>query len=87
MREGYIQRKVRDYAEFKGWVARRWSSPGRRSVPDYIFFRNGEVKMIEFKSTGKKPTKAQRKEHRRLNRAGFPVDVIDNIEEGKRLME
>jgi len=87
MREGYIQKKVKDYAETKGWLARKWSSPGRRSVPDYIFFRKGKVKMIEFKSTGKKPTKGQRREHRRLNQTGFPVDVIDNIEDGKKLME
>lgn len=87
MREGYIQKKVRDFAEYKGWVARRWSSPGRRSVPDYIFFRNGEVKMIEFKSTGKKATKSQKREHRRFYKEGFPVDVIDNIEDGKKLMK
>lgn len=82
-----IEKAVKDYARKRGWIARKWSSPGNAGVPDDLFFREGVLVIIEFKKRGKKPTPKQRSEHRRLRNQGFEVHVIDNKEDGKALFD
>ena len=82
-----IEKSVKDYARKKGWIARKWSSPGNNGVPDDLFFRNGILIIIEFKRKGRKPTPKQRDEHRRLRNQGFEVHVIDTKEVGKALFD
>ena len=47
-----------------------------------MYFKGGEVKLIEFKALGKTPTRGQSMVHKMLRKAGFEVDVVDNIEQG-----
>lgn len=82
MRESAIEKKVTDYAKKQGWLTYKFSSPGKRSVPDQIFFKNNYTFFIEFKATGKKATPAQIREHKKLSKQGFVVFVIDGIQGG-----
>lgn len=62
-----------------GGTCEKFTSPGRRSVPDRICsLRRGVVFFIEFKAPGEKPTPAQERDHARRRARGFRVYVVDN---------
>ena len=86
MLERDIQKKCVAYARKNGWWARKFTAQGRRSVPDYIFARSGEVVFVEFKRPGGKVTELQEEEHKEMRAAGLVVLVIDSFEEFKTLM-
>ena len=87
-RESLIERKVCRYARSKGLRADKWTSPGRRSVPDRIILGPERlIFFIEFKRPGEKPTKLQEAEHAELRKLGFSVFVIDNVEDGIALID
>lgn len=79
-----IEKRVKAYAESKGWLTRKWTSPGHSFVPDQIFIRpDGHVFFIEMKRTGARPTAGQLREHEKLRKQGCVVVVIDSVESGK----
>ena len=82
MRESKIEQKVCEYAKAKGFLVYKFSSPGNRGVPDRIFMKNGRMFFIEFKATGKTTTALQDKVIDGISRQGFPVFIVDNIEDG-----
>lgn len=86
MRESFIEKKVVSDAISKGWITFKWVSTAQRGVPDRLFFKNGHVVIAEFKAPKKKPTKYQAAIHKKLNKAGFIVHVIDDIEEAKKIL-
>ena len=76
--EAYFVRQVKD--KLKG-IAFKFTSPGRRSVPDRLVLLPGERTIfVELKAEGKKPTEGQLREHVRLRALGFQVDIIDSKE-------
>jgi hypothetical protein len=94
LREIDVQEAVVRYARARGCWARKFASPSNRSVPDYLFSYGKEWLeevpakwAIEFKAPGKKPTELQEKEHQAMRRTGWAVWVIDNIAEGKRIID
>lgn len=87
MLEKDIERKVCDYAKQKGMLAYKFSSPNHAAVPDRMFISKGLVFFVEFKRGGAKPTPAQIREHARLSEHGAMVYVIDNVEDGKYLID
>lgn len=87
MRESEIEKKVSEYAKAKGWLVYKFVSPSQRGVPDKIFIRGGEIYFIEFKASGKKPTKLQDKVFSKIRGELFEVYIIDNIEQGKLLID
>lgn len=88
MLERDIERRVKDYAELKGWLTRKWTSPGHSFVPDQIFISpDGKVIFVEFKQLGKKPTAGQLREHQRLQQHKAAVWVIDSVESGKLMVD
>jgi hypothetical protein len=78
-----IERKVCKWAQDRGWLAYKFTSPGRRSVPDRIFARAGRIVFIEFKRPGGRLTDLQRREIHRLQRAGFTAVVAYSVEEAQ----
>ena len=86
MRESYIETKVTQAAKANGWLAYKWVSPSQRGVPDRLYFKKGNLVIVEFKAPGKKPTPYQQAIHRRLAAAGWEVHIIDNIDKGKELL-
>ena len=86
-RESEMEKKVTQHAKKNKWLSYKWVSPSQRGVPDRLYFKDGKVKIIEFKAPGKSPTGGQRLIHISLERCGFPVHVVDNVEKGVELFE
>jgi hypothetical protein len=86
--EKQIEAKVCDYAKTKGVLAYKFTSPARAAVPDRLFIaQDGRMWFCEFKAAGKKPTPAQEREHDRLRQQMVNVFVIDNVAEGKAMID
>ena len=86
MRESLIEKAVSDYGRSKGWIVWKFRSPANKAVPDRIFLRSEVTFFIEFKATGKKPTKLQLWTHEKLRDQGFKVYVVDDIDQGKQII-
>lgn len=85
MLESKIEKEVTKYAESLGWLAYKFTSPGKRGVPDHIYFKEGRTLLIEFKQWGKMPSKLQRLHINKLKKELIPVYVIDSIVTGKEV--
>lgn len=71
--EQYAARK----AKAAGFLFYKFTSPGRRSVPDRIVLMpGGRIEFIEFKSASGRLTPLQAAEHERLRSMGFAVHVM-----------
>lgn len=82
-----IEKRVCDFAKSLGMLVYKFTSPSRRSVPDRMFItKDGKVFFIEFKRKGQKPTDAQKVEMTKIEKQGVPVYVVDNVEDGKRIV-
>ena len=88
MLEKDIERRVCDYARSRGCEAEKFTSPNKGFVPDRLFTAPGaRLWFCEFKRPGQKPTPQQQRDHERRRAMGFRVYVIDDIEEGKRMVD
>lgn len=82
-----IEGPVCQYARDLGWLAHKFTSPARRSVPDRIFLGpGGSVFFIEFKAPGKRVTEKQGMEIDKLQALGHRVWIADSIAEGKKIV-
>lgn len=81
-----IQEPCVKWARKQGWWARKFSSPANRSVPDYLFAKDGVKIAVEFKAPKKEPTEAQAEEIAAMKYAGWSVYVIDDIERFKSVL-
>ena len=83
-----IEAKVKAYARDQGMLTYKFTSPARAAVPDDMFIcTTGKVMFIEFKRKGKVPTPAQLREHERLRGHRIAVYVVDDVEEGKKIID
>lgn len=81
MREAEIEQRLVSVAKRRGFTAEKFTSPGRRSVPDRIVWGGaGRLFFVECKATGAKPTPAQERDHAKRRAAGFLVFVVDSYE-------
>lgn len=88
MLEKAIEAKVCEYARSKGWLAYKFTSPARAAVPDRLLISPaGKCVFIEFKREGQKPSEAQKREHQRLREQNVSVFVIDNVADGKAVVD
>lgn len=86
--ESDVEKPVKDYARSKGFYVRKFKSANNRSVPDDIFSTpKGVVFFIEFKRPGKVATPAQADEHKYMQKHRLRVHVIDNVQDGKTLID
>lgn len=88
MLEKNIEAKVCGYARERGLLAYKFTSPAHAAVPDRLFILpGGRMFFCEFKRRGQKPTPAQEREHKRLRAYDVPVFVIDNVDDGLRMID
>ena len=88
MLERDIEKRVKDYARSKGFLAYKFTSPAHIGVPDGLFISPvGFVIFVEFKQTGKKPTAMQQREIDRINQHGVLAMVVDSVEQGRGLID
>jgi len=86
--EKIVEAKVNSYAQSKGFLTYKFTSPARRAVPDRIYISpKGTVIFVEFKREGHKPTPPQEREHHRLRMQNVNVFVIDNVEAGEFMVD
>ena len=63
-----------------GGTCEKFTSPGRRSVPDRVVtLPEGRIIFVELKAPGKKPTELQERDHQRRRDLGCDVRVIDSM--------
>ena len=82
MKESEIEKHLRAEAKRMGGMAVKFTSPGLDGVPDRIVLLPGrKIAFVELKAPGKKPRPLQEKRMRQLKSLGFPVYVIDGVEQ------
>lgn len=65
-----------------GGLCEKFTSPGRRAVPDRIVtLPGGRIIFVELKRPGGKPTELQLRDHARRRTLGCDVRVIDSKEQ------
>lgn len=75
--ENYLVKRVKE----RGGLCEKFTSPGRRSVPDRIvILPGGKLFFVELKAPGRKPTVAQAHDHAVRANLGFPVLVLNSKE-------
>ena len=88
MLEKQIEAKVCEYAKTKNILVYKFTSPARAAVPDRLFVTpDGRMFFCEFKREGLKPTPAQEREHTKLRQHKVNVFVVDNVEQGKSMID
>lgn len=67
-----------------GGLCEKFTSPGRRSVPDRIItMPGGRIIFVELKRPCAKPTEAQIRDHEKRRKLGCDVRVIDSLEDAR----
>ena len=79
--ESTIEQRLRKEAKSRGGLALKFVSPGMSGVPDrLVLMPGGRMAFIELKAPGKTPRALQKKRKEQLERLGFSVYVIDNLD-------
>lgn len=82
MKESVIERHLIITVKRLGGMAVKFVSPGLDGVPDRIVLLPGRrIAFVELKAKGKKLRPLQEKRCRQLMGLGFPVYVIDDVEQ------
>ncbi|MCB7337194.1 VRR-NUC domain-containing protein [Enterocloster aldenensis] len=80
--ESSIERILARKVKKMGGLAVKFVSPGLDGVPDRIVLLPGrKMAFVELKAPGKKLRALQEKRKRQLESLGFPVYVIDGVEQ------
>lgn len=81
MLESVIEKALCQRVRALGGMCEKFTSPGRRSVPDrLITLPGGDIIFVELKAPGKKATELQLRDHKRRRAMGCDVRVIDSLE-------
>lgn len=87
MTEAALEHRVVAFCNAHGLLCYKFSSPGRRGVPDRMILGPGQrVMFLELKAPGKKPTKLQLHEIAKLQANGFPAEWVDSLFEALELI-
>ena len=87
VRESYIEKKVVAWARAHDILPLKLSAHSDTGWPDrFWLFYYPAVAFIEFKAPGGKPRVLQLMRIAELQRRGYPVEVISNVEEGIRFL-
>lgn len=82
MRERDIENALVRRVKKLGGLCEKFTSPGRRSVPDrLVTLPNNRIIFVELKAPGKRPTELQKRDHDRRKVLGCDVRVIDSMEQ------
>lgn len=82
--EKVFERTFSKYVDDKGGIAIKLLSQFVNGLPDRMYLLpGGRALFIEFKSTGKKPTRIQEHIIGRIRKLGFTVLVVDSPETWK----
>lgn len=90
--EKSVEKELNRYAKSVGIMARKFTSPARRNVPDRIYIVKGKpgcalVTFVEVKRPGKEPTEGQYYELGILEEMGVITHWVDTFEKGKDFLD
>jgi len=85
MKESVIEAKVIRHAEQQGCFTTKCT--GMKGIPDRLVIHEGRHIFIEFKQLGKTPEPIQETVIAKITQAGGKVYVIDNVRDGKELID
>lgn len=78
MLESSVEKYLNTQVKKAGGLSRKYTSPGRRGVPDRIVILNGYVYFVELKRPGEKPRPDQLAEHKAMANNGIKVHILDS---------
>ena len=82
MLEKFVEAALVKRVKELGGTCEKFTSPGRRSVPDRIVtLPGGRIVFVEVKAPGKKPTELQDRDHARRMKLGCEVVIVSSIED------
>lgn len=82
MKEKYIEQKLVKAVKNMGGLCLKFTSPGFDGVPDRLVLLPGkQIAFIELKAPGKKLRPLQVRRKTQLEKLGFSVYCIDNLEQ------
>lgn len=88
MLESEIERAACKHAMSKGWLAYKWTSPGRAGVPDRIMITPaGDVFFMEVKAPTGRLSGLQIREHKVLRKNNVEVFTVYGLEQAKELID
>ena len=87
MRESSIERKLVQGIKKAGGLCMKFTSPGRRGVPDRIILIYGKILFVELKAPGGELSELQRVMISNMRFHGARVEVIDSVEKVYHLLE
>lgn len=88
IRESAVERELIARVQAAGGQAYKFTSPGRRGVPDRVVLLPGRApEFVELKRKGQKAKPHQVREHERMRAAGAVVHIIDDEAGIDRLLE
>jgi hypothetical protein len=88
MNEKFIEKKLVKTVKSMGGLALKFISPGIDGVPDRIvLFSGGRMGFVELKAPGKKLRPLQMRRMAQLSRLGFPVCVVDDVEQISEVLQ
>ncbi len=89
MNENTIEKGLIRECKKLNWLCYKFTSPGRRSVPDRLVIKtDGQMFFVELKAPGKVETKNQFREQKKLTKQGCNVySTIDSLDKIKELIE
>ena len=76
VRENKVERYLKSCIKAIGGDTRKWVCPGVDGVTDQIVMRQGEVWLVEVKTTDGELSEAQLREHERLEDLGMRVRTV-----------
>lgn len=80
-REALIETHLCKEVEARGGITYKLSSIGRMNKPDrLVMLPGGRIIFVECKAPGQKPRAGQLREHERLHKLGFRVEVVDSYD-------
>lgn len=86
MLEKQIEAAVAKAARLEGWYCWKLASPSLRGVPDRMFFKQGRMVFIEFKTPKGVVSALQMEMLNLLRREGFEAHVAYTVQEGLNIL-
>lgn len=87
MREKEIEARLKKEVEATGSLCLKMVSPAVNGVPDRLILSpGGRAVFAEVKAPGNRPRKIQSFMHRRLEKLGFAVFVVDSCEKIREVL-
>ena len=82
MLEKQVEKYLCDKVKEIGGLCEKFTSPGRRSVPDRVVtLPEGNVTFVELKAPGRHATPAQERDHAKRRALGVKVYVLNSIKQ------